>query len=81
MYESLLQICFCIEGIVCGGKNSNEIRPPTFVSSKASRPGLGPTQSPMQWVQGNLPPKLKRPGREADHLPPCSAEVKNYVTI
>jgi hypothetical protein len=27
-------------------------------------PPLGPTQSPVQWVQG-----LKRPGRESDHLP------------
>jgi hypothetical protein len=25
-----------------------------------------------QWV-----PEVKRPGREADHSPPCSAEVKN----
>ena len=36
--------------------------------SEASRPVLGPTQSPVQWVLG-----VKRPGREADnssHLAP-----------
>jgi len=38
----------------------------------ASRPVLGTTQSPIQWVPG-----LKRPGREADHSSPCSAKVKN----
>jgi len=37
-----------------------------------TRPALGPTQSPIWWVPG-----VKRPGREADHLPPSDAEVKN----
>jgi hypothetical protein len=31
---------------------------------------------PIQWVPGDLSPGLKRPGREADHSPPTSAEVK-----
>jgi hypothetical protein len=34
---------------------------------QTSRPVLGPTQPPIQWV--------KWPGREADHSPTCSAEV------
>jgi hypothetical protein len=34
-------------------------------------------QPPIQWVPGTLSPGVKRPGREADHLPPTSAEVKN----
>jgi hypothetical protein len=38
---------------------------------------LGPTQPPIQWVPGALSLRLKRPGREADHSPPSSAEVKN----
>jgi hypothetical protein len=41
---------------------------------------MGPTQSPIQQVQptwGSFPRGIKRPGREADHLPPLSAEVKN----
>jgi hypothetical protein len=29
-----------------------------------------------QWVPGALSPRVKRPGREADHSPPASAEVK-----
>jgi hypothetical protein len=33
---------------------------------------LGPTQPPFQWEPG-----VKRLGREADHSPLCSAEVKN----
>jgi hypothetical protein len=31
----------------------------------------------IQWVPGALSLGLKRPGREADHSPPSSAEVKN----
>jgi hypothetical protein len=38
---------------------------------------LGPTQPPIQWVPGALSLGVKRPGREADHSPPSSAEVKN----
>jgi len=37
---------------------------------------LGPTQPPIQWVPGALFLEVKRPGREADHSPPPSAEVK-----
>jgi hypothetical protein len=36
----------------------------------------GPTQPPIQWVPGALSPGAKRQGREADHSPPTSAEVK-----
>jgi hypothetical protein len=42
-----------------------------FLSSTTSKPALGSTQPPIQWVLG-----VKRPGREADHSPPTSAEVK-----
>jgi hypothetical protein len=31
---------------------------------------------PIQWVPGALSPVVKRPGREVDHSPPTSAEVK-----
>jgi hypothetical protein len=40
--------------------------------SHTSRPALGPTQPPVQWVPG-----VKQPGRCADHPPPPSTEVKN----
>jgi hypothetical protein len=38
---------------------------------------LGTTQPPFQWVPGALSLGVKRPGREAHHSPPFSAEVKN----
>jgi hypothetical protein len=38
----------------------------------SSRPALGYTQPPIQWV--------KRPRREADHSPPSRSEVKNGGT-
>jgi hypothetical protein len=38
-----------------------------------SRPALGPTQPPIQWVPGLG--GRKQPGRDADPLPPSSAEV------
>jgi hypothetical protein len=42
----------------------------------ASKTALGPTQPPIQWVPGALSLGVKRPGREVDHSPPSSAEVK-----
>jgi hypothetical protein len=48
-----------------------------FVFTTASRQALGPTQPPIQWVPGVLTLGVKRPGREADHSLPSSAEVKN----
>jgi len=47
------------------------------------RPAVGLTQLPIQWVPGALPLFLKWPGREADHSPQSSAEVKyswNYIS-
>jgi len=52
----------------------------TYLFAK-SRPGLGPTQSPIQWVQGVLSLEVKRPGRKADDSPPSSAEVKKHGAI
>jgi hypothetical protein len=42
----------------------------------ASRTALGPTQPPIPWVPGALSLGVMRQGREADHSPPSSAEVK-----
>jgi hypothetical protein len=47
-----------------------------FQFTMLSRSALRSTQSPIQWVLGALSPGVKRPGREADHSPPASAEVK-----
>jgi hypothetical protein len=48
-----------------------------FLLTTGSRPALGPNQPPIQWVPGALSLEVKRQGREADHSPPYSAEVKN----
>jgi hypothetical protein len=52
-----------------------------FLFSTMSRLTLGPTQPPIQLIPEALPLGLKRPGREADHPPPSSAEVKNAGAI
>jgi hypothetical protein len=46
-----------------------------------SRTALGTTQPPIQWVSGALSLGVKLPGREADHSPPSSAEVKECVEL
>jgi hypothetical protein len=48
-----------------------------FLLAPASRPALGPTQPPIQCTGGPFPGGKARPGRDADHSPPSSAEVKN----
>jgi hypothetical protein len=48
-----------------------------FLFTTASRPALGLTQSPIEWVPGVVSLGVKRSGREADYSPPSSAEVKN----
>jgi hypothetical protein len=40
-----------------------------------SRPDLGPTQPPIQWVPG-LFPGVKRPGRGVDHPPHLAPKLK-----
>jgi hypothetical protein len=52
------------------------VRSKMFFSARLSRQALGFTQPPIQWVPGALSTGVKRPGREADHSPPASAEVK-----
>jgi hypothetical protein len=49
--------------------------------STAFRPALRFTQPPIQWVQEAISPCVKRQGREADHSPPSSVEVKNGGAI
>jgi hypothetical protein len=58
------------------GRSSNPAGGKTFLFPTASIPVLGPTQPPIQWVPGVLSPGVKRSGREADHSPPTSVEVK-----
>jgi hypothetical protein len=60
--------------------NDRGVRIPTgtgnFFFTTASRPALGPTQPPIQWVPG-APLGVKRQEREADHSPPSSSQVEN----
>jgi hypothetical protein len=42
---------------------------------------MGPTQPPIQWAPVAPPLGVKWPGREADHSPPLSAEVKEFVEL
>jgi hypothetical protein len=58
------------------GRTSSPCRGKNFHFSTLSRSALGPTQPPIQWVPGAFSPGLKRLGREADHSPPASADVK-----
>jgi hypothetical protein len=58
------------------GQNSCPGEVEIFHFSMSSGPALGCTQPPIQWVSEALSPGVKRPGREADHSPPTSAEVK-----
>jgi hypothetical protein len=53
------------------GRSSSPSRVKNFLFSTSSRPALGSTKLPLQWIPG-----VKRTRREADHLPPTSAEVK-----
>jgi hypothetical protein len=48
-----------------------------FLYSTASRPALEPTQSPIQWVPGALPPGINRQWSEALYSPPSGEKVKN----
>jgi hypothetical protein len=52
-----------------------------FLFTTAPRTALGPTEPPIQWVPRALSLEVKRPGREADHSPPSTAEVKELVEL
>jgi len=48
-----------------------QYRQEIFLFSGKSKPVLGPSLPPMKWVPGSFP------GRNVDHSPPSTAEVKN----
>jgi hypothetical protein len=52
-----------------------------FLFTTASKTALKPIQPPIQWVPEALSPGVKRPGREADHSPTSSAEVKEWLEL
>jgi hypothetical protein len=51
-----------------------------FLFTTVSRSVLGPTRPLTQWVPGGISARIKRPGREADHLFPSKAETENGGT-
>jgi hypothetical protein len=63
-------------GYGLGDRDSSPGRVKDFLFSTSSKPVMGPTQPPIKWVPGALSLGVKRPGREANHSPPISAEVK-----
>jgi hypothetical protein len=48
-----------------------------FLFTTTSRPAVGPTEPPFQWLPAALSLGVKRPVCEADRSPPSSAEIKN----
>jgi hypothetical protein len=51
------------------------------IFSTTSRPALGPTQIPTKLIPRAISPGVKYLGREADHSPPPSGEVKKCGAI
>jgi hypothetical protein len=73
---------WCLDTMASYGRGSIPGREQEiFLYSTASRPALGPTQPPIQWVPGSLSPGLRRQGRKAGRSAPSSAEVKNGGAI
>jgi hypothetical protein len=69
----MVKSCSSIRQFITEGSNAMMGK----LLATASVPALEPTQYPIQWVPEALSPGVKRSGREADHSPPSSAEVKN----
>jgi hypothetical protein len=58
------------------GRSSNPDMVNNFLFFTSSRPAVGSTQPPIQWVPAVLSPGVKRLGRENDHSPRTNADVK-----
>jgi hypothetical protein len=58
------------------GVSSSHGRVKNFHFSISSRLALWSTQPSIQWIPGELSPRVKRQEREADHTPRTSAEFK-----
>jgi hypothetical protein len=57
-------------------RTSSPGRVKNFLFSTSSRPALRPNQLSIQRVPGALSPGVRQEGRDADHSPAASAEVK-----
>jgi hypothetical protein len=74
--DRVVDICDWLRAGRPRGRSSSPGGGRNFHFSKSSRPALGSTQHPIQWIPDPLYAGVKRPGREADHSPPTSAKVK-----
>jgi len=63
------------------GSSPVRLRVGIFLFTTTPRTALGPTQPPIQWIPGALSLRVKRQGREVDHSPTSSAEVKECVEL
>jgi hypothetical protein len=63
-------------GWTTGGRSLSPGKVKIFLFFMSSRPALGSTQPPIQWVPEALSLGVKWRGCEVDHSPPASAEVK-----
>jgi hypothetical protein len=63
------------------GRSLSHGRVKKFLRSTSSRQAPGPTQLPIQWVPWVISPRVNHPGRQADHLPSTSTEVKKTWII
>jgi hypothetical protein len=63
------------------GRSSSPGMIKNLLSSKSSRPALGFTQTPIQWVAGALSPGVKRPGHEADYSLPTSVGGTKNINL
>jgi len=53
----------------------------TFPSSKTSRLAVGPAQTRIQWLSVFFSLGVNRPGRDADHSPPSSAQKSEQSCV
>jgi hypothetical protein len=75
--------CIATKSERSDGRGSNPRALGIFLDT-TFKAALGSTQPPIQWIPVAPSLGVKRPGREADHSPPSSAEVKNawsYTSI
>jgi hypothetical protein len=72
-YEHMFSLCV----VTTHRHSSVGIEMGCGLDSTSSRPAPGHTHTPIQWVPRAISPGVKRPGREADHSVPSSAEVDN----
>jgi hypothetical protein len=79
MFRSLDSVVSITTGYKIGrpwGQSLSHGNVKNFLFSMSSKPALGPTQPPIEWVPGALPSGVKWQGRESDDSSPISAEVK-----